>query len=526
MTSLRLPLFLLILMAGDLFAQAHVSTSAMGVADVGARIAAADRRLGSGCGEIEVDQPGTVATAFTLHPCHSLHVAASLTWTAPGSELEGGQQVTCLPGTRIAYTGPKDSAIFTTPLQPIAPVAEVTAGTGCHIDSAQPAVLLAVPQNGHHVTVRDAVLSNLVAIDACERSPDAAHDCSDINLLDTTVTGGNYGLHVVFTHGARARGNRFDKILNGAVFWGGDAATEPSTGDRALGRTTDIDFSENTCVQVQACTWGSMGRHVIMRGNIAHGCADVCFDVEGSDDVLIADTLADACGNGCGATFFETTRTTMTGNVWSSHGSGTLILIKNVSRDPRLSSGTVIRGNTLACAEAVCAALAYDASEFDFVGNTVENGVLRPTFMNGNTSIRDNHLHFTQPIPAGTAVLELASIEFGRQGSIAGNWVVSDVPQPATAICIHTAWTDFNANDSYEITGNHCEGASPFPTDLSTETAGGNPGPRAFWMIAGNWWAGGTVIHRAGQHNEVYQELDRYTRQGLTWTHTASPPTP
>lgn len=496
------------------------NASAYPGADIGAQIAAADTAVGSGCGTILVSAAGSVTTSFTLSPCHSLRLNANLTWTATGT-LQGNQSILCQPGTRIDFTPPENnSSVFTTP---VTGASTIEAGSACTVSAVAKfpnQYFLFVPASASHITVRNVTLINLIGLAGCGSSAGKATDCADLNLFDSTLNGAVYGLLVHFTHGSKAQRNHFTGTANGAQYWGGDARTDYAT----IGRMTDVDFSDNVCSGVVACTWGSMGVKVLLHGNIAHGCSDVCFDVEGSNDTVISNNQADGCGNGCGSTFFNVHNALFTGNTFTSKGGGALFLIKNASRNPNTVAGLVMRGNHLSCTTSICSGLLYEASAFDFSDNILTNAVITPTFYNGNTMISNNHLHFDRALSPGGIAINLAPIEFGQTGTISGNFIVSDAAQPAGSMCINAAWSDYNNSDHYVIEGNHCEGTSPFPIDLTTTTNGGNPGPHAFWSIAGNWWGSNRVVHHAGAGNEIYKELDKHTRDGGTWTYTPTAP--
>lgn len=472
-------------------------------ADLGAKLRAADVALGSEHGTLRVSSPGRLTTPVTLSIGHALQIAAPVSWGATVA-LSGGNDVGCAGQGTISATMP-----VTIPLLSASGVAQLSIHD-CPVSfAANSPVLLA--DGIHQVTMSHLNVTggSLAQINGAHGndSGGAAGEMSFTNnvVRDAPNTGGA-ALLLVNTTGAKIENNRFDGISTGTQWWGGDSAN----GNIAeVNRTGKMTLTGNQCHGVTACLWGSMGYGITVAHNQADGCSDVCFDTEGGLDTVFESNVATNCGNGCGAIFFFSKNVTFRANVFSADArGGGLIFIKNRSADPRSHTGFVVSGNKLTCVTICNAFLQEAVSQATFQSNVITNGVFATVGFGQQIAILENQFTFTRALGAGAAVINGPSITGGTSLTIQGNIVTSSVPQGADSKCINAIWNDFNNVDAYFIRKNRCEGSSPFPVAIATNTAGANPGPHADWHIEENFLGGGRIVHLKTTSNETYTARD------------------
>lgn len=474
--------------------------------DLSARIAAADAALGSASGTITVNAPGTLGAPLTLHTGHGLLLRAPVTWSAAVT-LSGSNTVSCeSPAAQmVANVPPFHFPAAGGGLLLASHVSGITV-RGCTFRSDQTSMLFAGVAISN-LTMEGNTLAGLsLAIVSGGLS-------TGLQFTGNTVTfpGNRHSdIAAVSLYDARqvtATGNHFTRTLHGMQWWGGDSGAPGANLDQ-VNSTGDMHFTGNVCAEVGSCIWGSMGYGIVMTGNTATGCGDVCFDTEGGRDTEISGNTASGCANGCGAIFFFTRNTVFSGNHFAGPTGGGLVFIKNASQDPLRHQGVVVSGNTLNCGPTPCRAVyAEAASGIRFENNDVTNGTFQPVSYARSVSIVGNRMHFTASLPAGSAVIAAPPLVGGTTLLVSGNTVDSDAPQAAGSMCVAAGWSDFNAMDLHIFAGNRCGGTHPFPIGITTTTDGKNPGPRAIWILAGNAAAMQPTVHHAVTQNEVYLEL-------------------
>ena len=471
-------------------------------------LTAQDARLGSAPGTIVIDHPGQIEAPVTLASGHSLSIKAAVDWAAT-VRLSGGNTVQCAPTATITAHLP--AFIFPQPAGALllAQGVDHIQVTGCTINSASPSLLLAgYPVSDLNLTGNTLTGLMLLAVNgapgSCQRLTLAK------NVLTSTKPAGTYaGIQLNNAKNVTVTGNSFTNLLHGAMWWGGDSGASGASLQQVT-TTGAMSFIGNQCKHIGgSCIWGSMGYDILMRGNSADGCGDVCFDTEGGLRTQIVDNKALNCNNGCAAVFFFTDQTVIAGNHFRAQApGGGLLLFKNSSQNPSAHDHMSITNNELRCEPNLCRAVYQEAAGgLNFAGNEVTNGVWLPVGYARAVTIANNHLVYTQPLADGSAALAAPGVIGGTALEVIGNRIESNVPQPAGSACISATWTDFNAVDTQLIAGNTCAGTSPFSLGLSTVSAGQNPGLAGVWIVSANHLGSAAIRHTAKTPNEHYFDL-------------------
>ncbi len=476
-----------------------------------ARLAAADRALGTGPGTITVDRPGTLDAPVTLRKGHNLLLRTSVTWAAT-VRLEGGNSIRCAgPRAAVHANLPEYHFAASTGMLLLASGAAGITVAGCRFtsDSQAPVVLAGYPVS--HLVMESNTLSGVsLAATSAGTSTDLAFRGNTVDFPAGGPKSGIAAVSLFYAKRVEVSGNHFSRVLHGVQWWGGDSGAAGAKLEQVTA-AGEMRMTGNTCEAVGgSCLWGSMGYGITLTGNSAEGCGDVCFDTEGGRDTVISGNTARGCANGCAAIFFFTRNTVISHNHFrgSSPGGG-LIFLKNASQDPLRHQGVAITDNDLHCDPGTCRAVYSEAvSGLRFTGNQVTDGTYLPVNYSRSVTLSGNQMRFTHALPAGTAAIAAPAMVGGTTLRIEGNTISSEVPQPPGDACIAASWSDFNSPDLHVIAGNRCGGSDPFPAGIVTTTDGKNPGPRALWVIAGNQVEGpGGVQHHAVTHNEVYRLL-------------------
>ena len=498
------------LLAGSALLQAQQGTplavETFAGSDLSARLLAADASLGTRAGTLSVNAPGTISRPLTLHHGHSLLLRAPVTWAGTVS-LEGGNTIAC-EGAAARITAGVPAFHFPAPGGTLLLASGATdiAVRGCSITSDRTSMLL-VGAPVTRLTMENNTLAGLSLAVAYSGAS------TGLQFIGNTVTfpaerhSDLAAISLFGVKGVVASGNHFTRTLHGIQWWGGDAGA-PGAALAQLTTTGDMQMTGNSCAEVGSCVWGSMGYGIRISGNTAAGCGDVCFDTEGGRDTEISGNTATGCANGCAAIFFFTRNTTITQNHFSGMPGGGFIFIKNASGDPLRHAGLVVSGNTLECIPGPCHAMyAEAASGVRFENNQIVNGTYLPVSYGRAVTIAGNHLRFTVPLPAGNAAIQAPAVLGGTTLLVRDNAVDSEVAQSPGTACIAASWSDFNNTDLHILAGNSCGGPHPFPVGIVTATDGKNPGPHAFWYLAGNTAGAQPSIHHAVTTNEIYREL-------------------
>lgn len=514
MPRLSVSLAALPLLLGCLFVLPRFSVAQQGTtlavetfpgADLGARLLAADAALVGRPGTLTVNAAGALSSPVTLRAGHGLLLRAPITWLAPVTLL-GGNNIAC-EGAGASVQAAMPAFHFPAPGGALLLAKGVSGITvrGCTIRSDQTSMLLAGSGVSGLLMEGNTLLGLSLAV---------VWDAPSTGLTFTgnTVTfpvQRHSDIAAVSLYSARqvtATGNHFTRSLHGVQWWGGDSGA-PGANLEQVTTTGEMRFTGNVCAEVGSCIWGSMGYSISITGNSAAGCGDVCFDTEGGRDTEISGNTASGCANGCAAIFFFTRNTAMRNNHFTGPAGGGLIFVKNASQDPLRHQGLVVSGNTLDCGAAVCRAVYAEAvSGLRFENNQVSNGTFLPVNYMRAVTIAGNRMRFTAPLPGGAPAVAAPAVIGGTTLLVTGNTIESEVAQAPGTVCLVGGWSDFNSTDIHILAGNRCGGTHPFPVGILTTTDGKNPGPRAFWILAGNIGGQGP-IHHAVTQNEVYRDL-------------------
>ncbi len=463
-----------------------------------------DAALGAAAGTIVIDQGGRIEAPFTLQPNHSLELRAPVDWAAT-VRLAGGNAVQCVGAAVIIAHLPAYIMPQTTGMLLLVSGGSHIRVSGCHVTSDTESVLLA----GYPVTDLEMTGNTLTGLGLLGVNGAARLTLSK-NTLTSAKPGSKYvGIQLNSAKNVTVSANSFSNLVHGAMWWGGDSGA-PGANLKQLTTTGQLSFIGNVCKNLGgSCIWGSMGYDVLMRGNSADGCGDVCFDTEGGLRTQIIANTALNCINGCAAVFFFTDQTVISGNHFHAQvPGGGLIFIKNSSQNPSTHDHMLIENNDLRCEPNPCQAVYQEAAGgIQFARNEVLNGIWLPVGYARSVSITNNHLVYTKALTGAAVALQAPAVIGGTALEVTGNRIESNVPQPAGSTCIAAAWSDFNATDTHVIAGNLCGGTSPFPIGLSTVSQGQNPGVAGVWIVSANRLGSAPIHHIAQTPNERYLDL-------------------
>ena len=483
--------------------------------DLSAWLKAQDDSLGSASGTIVIDHPGRIEAPLTLGAGHNLLIKAPVNWNAT-VRLAGSNSIQCAASAPITAHLPGFALLQPVGMLLLAEGVGHIRVTGCSVSSVSPSVLLA----GYPVSDLDLtgnILSGLMLL-AVNGAPGSSQRLTlSKNVVTSAKPGGTYpGIQLNNAKTVTVTGNSFTNLLHGAMWWGGDSGA-PGATLQGVTATGSMSFISNQCKNIGgACIWGSMGYDILMRGNTADGCGDVCFDTEGGLRTQIIDNTALNCNNGCAAVFFFTDQTIISGNHFRAQApGGGLIFIKNSSQDPSRHDHMSITNNELRCEPNPCRAVYQEAAGgIQFVANEVTNGVWLPVGYGRAVTIANNHLVYTQTLTGVAAAIAAPGVLGGTALEVTGNRIESNAPQAAGTACIAAGWTDFNATDTHLIAGNTCAGTSPFSLGLSMFSSGQNPGVAGVWIVSANHLGSATISHTAKTPNERYFDLGQCGSSG------------
>ena len=482
--------------------------------DLSAFLTAQDTRLGAARGTIVLDHPGRIGTPVTLHRGHGLELRAAVAWAAT-VHLEGDNRVACFASGHITaelpgYEFPKTAGMLL--------LAEGASGiqvTDCVADSKAQSVFLA----GYpiaNVTMTGNVLHGMTLV--VTNGPAAGRQgpitSTNLVLSENQVSmpahgSNNAAMLLFFAKGVTANDNVFTDVVHGVQWWGGnsgDAGAKPAQVTQA----GQMRFTGNSCKSVSgSCIWGSMGSDIVMRGNTADGCGDVCFDTEGGLRTQIIENTASGCVNGCAAVFFFTDQTLIAGNHFRGAApGGGLILVKNASQDPAAHDHLRIENNDLRCEPGVCRAMYMEAAGgVSFVANQVTDGVFLPVGYGRAVVIARNRFVLNKALTPGAAVIQAPAVLGGTALEVLDNTIETRVAQPEGSACIAGSWSDFNAVDVNLIAGNRCFGTGHFPVGLRVVSEGENAGIAGVWVLSANRLGGGRLEHVAKTPNERFFDM-------------------
>ncbi len=493
-------------------------------ADLGAKINAADAKLGSSSGEIQVTQPGTVSTAVHLSSNHTLQLRAPTTWHATIT-LQSGDTVQC--------DGP--SAPLTLDYQPNGPFMVASSASqitlqGCTATAlrGQNANLFLVLRAVNGATITQNETNNLRLLAIGSTAP-AVQNSQYRNVTDSnsshniTVTGNvangspggaGPGIGVAYARHVQIANNTLSDVGPGSIqWWGGDAcfagcASEGGKGDGAPEnerKVQDLVISGNTVRH--GAIWGSMGERIVVSHNIIDTCTDVCLDAEGSNDVTFLDNTVKDGPNGAVGTFSYNRNVSITGNtIISSSKAYPLLRIYNPSQNPANNKNLLVTRNHFRC-------LDHDICQADSAMGPFDHEVFSNNeFHNVKLSLNTNNLHdvevrgnrFLFDVPSSVRFDAISVGGTHRLGSepgtvrIVDNEILCNAPQPPGSRAIDNVQDDYNSNGITWITGNRIGGSHPFPVDIEVVAASGNPGTVQEFHVSGNYLGSG-VIRQGGK---------------------------
>jgi hypothetical protein len=333
---------------------------------------------------------------------------------------------------------------------------------------------------------------------------------SNIKVLDNTATGahnlvslaGEAGAILIqYARDVLISGNTLDNFQHGIQWWGGDA--DPQRGGVLANPRwfRDALIEHNLVTNTEGGIWGGMGQDVLVRYNSVAYCLDVCLDAEGDvRTTFLANNARDA-GVAVLAAFHYASQVTFAWNdvrITDPGYSGRLFHTNNAAQDPTGISVYVHNNQFRWLRPTGIGVAGREASEYlGFSNNTLENVRIEMISNNsGGLFLTGNGLSFTRSTGGEPAIK--AGRNYGAWGSatppvngiwemeLAGNWIVSTVPQTASGIHalqdggLHQidTWIHSNnvqafspsisvsrthTNQTFLIENNHHTGALPTP---------------------------------------------------------------
>jgi len=490
--------------------------------DLGAKINAADKDLGSGTGEIRVTSSGTIATPVALTPNHTLALLAATTWDA-GIALANGTTI----------TGNGAASPLTISLS--------TAGSFIHgadvsnvrivnlVASAKPGKpnydLVSVAGSGR-VTVSNCKVTNmhLFASGSTVRGYGAVTDANsshnitltgNVATADTRLAGG--AILISYTQGATISGNKIDNFDHGVQWWGGDSCVGKCVagGNGALTnerKVQNLVIDRNAVSNVVGGIWGSMGQNIYVTNNTVTNCEDVCLDSEGGNSVTFSHNTVRDGTNGALATFWLNRDITFDDNtVTSTSSKKPLFRIHNATQNPALNRNVTLNGNQFSCLDrAICSidSEGGPVGQIAFTRNTLKNTKIYLAVDNEHIiDVENNDLLFdiSSSVPF-SAIGVGRTNQIARQPGwvkIANNTVRSEATQPPGSQAIMVVQSDFNSSPVTTIQNNQLIGSHPFPIDIEVLANSANPGVTPAFVITGNTLGSGKILPHAGKTGKI-----------------------
>lgn len=451
-----------------------VEATALQGPDLGAKIQSADTILGSSPGTITIGLPGTISTAFTLSAGHNLQISAPIAMNATGT-LTNQNKVYCTGGaaalitSTIGVSAPPNFIAANGGLFIAADGAQQTTIDGCSVKSPY-GILLYSATYTISTTLRNNHLDHTTlfyqdyhtTIDKPGRGLTAQGNTVDFGT-DYGSTPADIFISQYFD-GANMVGNHFFGGVSGFEAFGSDAQTNPSYMQIRTSMLQNFLFSGNDCHGMAAtCAWGSGMWRAHFVGNTADGCGDICFDLEGSANSLIATNTAYNFVNGafCPA-YFTSFHNSVIGNTAVSTKDVPTILIKNASTLAGNVDGLFLSSNNITYVGVIGAWIHSETSFHTFIsGNDVTDGRIDNVQPMLDSTMDGNHLFFD--IPAGSSTFGgNAGLDIGWAYKsflkVTGNTITTLVAQPASTACMQQNNKDLNSTNQYVIQRNECMG--------------------------------------------------------------------
>jgi hypothetical protein len=457
--------------------------------DMGKTINAVDAQYQGQSVVMEITQPSTISTNFSLSSGHFLEYHANVTQNAVGT-LNSGSSLSCF-GATIDATGFNQSQnVYLLP-------------TGTNNVKFQNCTLVSnydigiyAPGYVTDINVSGNYFHNTWAIE--QQSAAASAPTKRFKFVNNeVVVDSPSGIPAVIMYGATQDSlfaqNHCINTLHCIELYAGDANAifpHPTTPTiQSLGLQNDL-IVQNFCeTQTNTCAWVSMGDSINMIGNIARTCGDPCFDQEGSSNFLVADNeAAGVQGDGAGyfTVFYSSHDGVFRNNVAHSTGNYSFAIWNNDQSHPEYFSDLVVADNKFDCPIS-CAFFRADSNLDTIVsGNNITNGYFDSSGYTFNMAVRQNT--FKVNVGGNTPGTALPILHNGASLFFENNALINE--GGSTGPCLQMATADFNSTNTYFVTGNRCSG---FSSDASITNSGGNNGVLMDYEFRNNYLSTGTI---------------------------------
>lgn len=145
----------------------------------------------------------------------------------------------------------------------------------------------------------------------------------------TGVLGGPFKVAGIITAYAKyvtISGNIINAHKEGIQWVGGDANPANDGAASNPRKCTDVTISGNTVINAVGGIWGSMGRNVVVTGNVVGDCKDVCIDFEGCFDCTASGNTTSNAQNGCLTTIWINRNIVFSGNIATISGENDTVI--------------------------------------------------------------------------------------------------------------------------------------------------------------------------------------------------------
>lgn len=493
-------------------------------ADLGAKINAADKDLGSGPGEIRVTAAGTVSTPVTLSPNHTLALQAPTTWNATLG-LANNAAIIGSGGASPLTVGfsPPGSLIHGSRVNDVR-IENLVASAAAR----NPNYVLATVYGSNRVTVSNCKVTDMHLFEsvsallayAAVTDDNSSHEITVTNNVATAGArlGGNGVIYIAYTRGATITGNKIENFDQGIEWWGGDSCVSGCAAGGGNGnlnnerKTQNLTIEHNTVSNVTGGIWGSMGQSVLVASNTVSNCADVCLDSEGGNSVTFSHNTVRDGANSALAMFWLNRDITFDSNtVTSTSSKKPLFRIYNATQDSALNRNVTLTGNEFECLDHTICSINSDSGpvgQITIIHNTFKNTNIRLAFTNQHiVDLENNTLQFDISNPtAFNAINVQHALQVARQAGwvkIINNTIRSQAAQPPGSRAIWVVQDDFNSSPVTSIQNNQLIGSHPFAIGIEAFANSSNPGITPVFVISGNTLSGGRIVTNAGKTGKI-----------------------
>lgn len=473
-------------------------------ADAGAKINAADAKLGTASGTIIYSSPtsDTATTNVTLSSNHKLVLQSPINWTATITlpTNSSGQDISCPAVQTLAYATSnvwiRGNTVSRVKIHDCNFAGQIVSGvkdTGIALNGASNITISNnVATDALLVTFGSTAAFTTCADGSSCQYPNvtAGNSTSNVIVSDNkgTSTGGT-GVFItpMYVNGATITGNVASGFYDAVEFWGGDSCIATCTAGQngALAnarKATNLTITNNVFTNsIDACIWGSMGQYVTISNNVCTGndsTTDVGLDVEGTFDATVSGNTASGYRNGDLATFFLSTRVSFDHNrVSQDVAANPIIAAHNSTNSP---SGLIqsFTNNELNCTAATVCKTQFDAAEvYNIAGNNFHNTYLNMSGLNtAQAIITNNDFDFSVTSTIGIYVdtMTASSISGNSSAIVRGNRITSSISQAAGSRAIFVNGHDPNNASNLTVNGNILGGPNAFPIDIECDSDANN----------------------------------------------------